>query len=91
MGPRLLCINFVGLEVATMTISVGSKPSLGKGSQRNMVKRAKYGMCLERSHYGPFGLSVMTKCSTADNGMNLRLSNAFGMNSLSTPRRHETG
>ena len=56
-----------------------------------MVKRPKSGTCLEGSHYGPFRLSVMTKCSTADNGMNLRSSTAFGMNSLSMPRRHETG
>jgi hypothetical protein len=91
MGSHLLCMNFAWLEVATMTISIGSKPSSGKGSQRNTVERSKYGTCLKGSHYGPFGLSVMTKCSTADNDIYLRSSNAFGMNSLSMPRQHETG
>jgi hypothetical protein len=91
MGPHLLCMNFAWLEVATMTISIGSKPSSGKVSQRNTVERSKYGTCLKGSHYGPLDLSIMTKCSTADNGMNLRSSTAFGMNSLSTPRQHGTG
>ena len=41
---------------------------------------------LEVLHFGPFGLSTTTKCSTMSNGMSLRSSTISGMNSSFMPR-----
>ena len=37
-GPRLLHMNFVGLELATMIVLITNKPCLGKGFLRNSAK-----------------------------------------------------
>ena len=78
-GP-ISCMNFAGLDPATMIASIGSKWCLGKEFPKNMEKWLKFGTFLGALLFGPFGSNGMTKCSTRHNGMNPRLSNKFGMN-----------
>ena len=36
-GPRILCTNFVGLQLAIMIASIGSKFYLGRGFRRHIT------------------------------------------------------
>ena len=45
-GPHLSCMNYVGLELATMIVLSKSKLCLGKGLLRNLAKISKFGHLL---------------------------------------------
>ena len=68
-GPCLSCTNYVGLELVTMIVLIGSMPCLGKGFLRNIIKRSRFGTSLGVLYFGPFGLSATTKCSTMNVGI----------------------
>ena len=78
-GPHLLCMNFVGSERATTTVSTGNKLCSGKGSLKSMGNRLKCGTSLDISQFGPFGLNATTRCLIRNNGMNLKLNKRYGM------------
>lgn len=76
-GPRVLCINFVGLDLVTMIVSIGNKFCSRKWSPRNMVKWLNFGNFLRALHFEPSRLHKVTKCSIKHNGTNLRSSTTF--------------
>ena len=88
LGDGLLssCMNFAGLGPAITIVSIGNKRCSGKGFRRSIVRKSLFGIYLEGSLFGPFGLSVMTKCSIKNNGIYLRSNTRFGMNLSSMPK-----
>ena len=69
-GPRLSCMNCVGLDPAIMTALTRSKYCLGKGSLRNLLKKeSKPGTSYEVLQCGPSSLNALTECSIVNNGM----------------------
>ena len=90
-GPCSSCMNYVGFEPATMIVFIGNKLCLGKGFLRNSSKRSNFGTFFVVLHFGLFGLSAMTKCSTMNNATSLRSNTLSGMNSSSSPRQHGNG
>jgi hypothetical protein len=84
-------MNFVALEWVITIASIGSKHCLEKGSRRSLSKNSKFGTFYVALRFGLFGLNAMTKCSTTNNGMNLRSNIRFGMSYSSLLRRRENG
>ena len=69
-----------------MIVSIGNKSCLENGFRKNIVRKCPFGIFLEKSLIGLFGLNAMTRCLIKNNGT-LRKSNIrFGMNSLFTPK-----
>ena len=86
-GPRLLCMNFAGLELAIVTSSIGSKHYLGEEFPKNIAKWLKFGTSLGASRFGQFGSNVVIKCLIMNNGTSLRSSTVFGL----THHLHKSG
>ena len=86
-GPPSLCMSCVGSGPTTMTVSIGNKLSLGKGSRVNTARKVRFGIFFGALPSGLFGLNAMTRSSTMNSGTKLRSNTAFGMNLSSTPKR----
>ena len=90
-GPHSSFMNCAGCDPVTMIASIGSKLSLGKGSLRNIARQLRFGIFLEASLCGPFGLNGTTRSLIISNGMRQGLNKEFGMNSLSMGKSSGSG
>lgn len=54
-----LCFARCGPEI--MILSLGNKRYLGSGSRRSLTRRSKFGIYLEASLFGSYGLRGMTR------------------------------